>query len=267
MPFVALAVGVVSLIACIWLRLRFTRPEADKVARATRVRSTKSYAEAIPGEFAKVEGTVQASDEGLVPGPMSKVPAVWCRVEVTEDRGDDSFAPLTTVVESRPFLVGGALIAGAFTPIGVLAQSGVACLGTMSSGPVVEASPAVGEFLARHGHTMESKDGFARRREYTESRLEPGAHVFVLGLRSAARAHAQPSGYRDGEILDRAEIKPELVVLGTEEDVLRAARRKFGGADLLVIGSLFLMVFPMLGWMVFAILSALGYGDGSPSTD
>ena len=261
MWWIALAVAVVSLIASIWLRRRMTRPPAAILARAALVRSTKPYAEAKPGELAKVGGIVKASDKGLVEGPMSKVPSVWFQIEVTEDRGDESFAPLTTVGEWLPFLVDGARITSAFTPIGpthgrAWSSSG---LRTTSSGPVVEASPAVGEFLERHGKKMESKDGFARRREYTETRIEPGQHVFVLGLRSAARAQSQSSGYRDGEILVEDEIKPQLVVLGTEDDVLGAARQKFGVVDALVTACMFTAVFPMLLLLFAAFLDAIGY--------
>ena len=238
MPWIALAVAVVSLITCTWLRLRVTTLDADILARAALARSAKPYAEAKPGELAKVEGIVKASDEGLVEGPMSKVPSVWFQIEVTEDCGEVSFASLTAVAESRPFDVDGARITGAFTPVGPTHGRAASSTGlrTTASGPVVEASPAVGEFLARHGKKMESKDGFARRREYTESRIEPGDHVFVLGLRSAARAQPQSSGYRDGEILVADEIKPQLVVLGTEDDVLRSARRELDLVDVLMIG-------------------------------
>src|SRR4051812_46899701 len=137
MMWVAIAVAVVSLALCTWLRLRFSRPAADKLARAALARRARPYAEAKTGDLAKLEGVVKALDDGLVEGPMSKLPAVWLKLEVTEDRGDESFAPLATVVASRAFDVSGARIAGSFTPTDAL--GGSAPLGTMSSGPVVDA--------------------------------------------------------------------------------------------------------------------------------
>ncbi len=239
---------VVSLL--VWRK--FTAPDADKVARAKLVAETVAFVSAKSGELAKVEGFVEKGPDGVVKGPISGGEGVWLKVEMTEDRGGESFASVTSVTESHPFDVGG---------VRVVVETGMEerSLGSVSSGPVVDASPAIKELFAKHGKDLVSNDGFTRRRDFIERRLIPGTEVFVLGKRSPRRARAEPTGgYRGGALVVDDELHSELVFFGNELDIAKAARRDpFGTGDLLIFGITFLVIGSVVGPIVLGITAAI----------
>jgi hypothetical protein len=169
----------------------------------------KPWADAAPGELAVIVGKVEAPRDGALVGPISGKPAVWVEIVGSEDRassGEQSFVEFLRIESSREMRVefddGAALV-----PLGADATK---LARSVSSGPVVSPSPQLVDFVRSLGKEIpESSDGFTRRREYTERRVEVGAPIVaIVSKPEAARLDAYRTNAAEPETL-----APEFVEL------------------------------------------------------
>lgn len=242
--------AVLSLAAAIALWRKFNAPNADRVALALSLRDTATFAAAALGAPAKVDGRVAVGSTLPLSGPISGMEAVWFEVEVTEDQGGESFSHRFMVEESVPFRVGEVDV----VPEGKL-PAGVT---TRSTGPVVEASPAMHAFLAKHGRSLASADGFVRRRDFIERSLTQGTPVVITGTKRAARIKSDGEGYRDGALTTEAELVMDWIYVGDEAEIERRGKRDpFGTGDAVFIGIAFVVIGSIVGAVLVGITAAL----------
>lgn len=145
--------------------------------------------DAVPGGPVEVEGKVVAGNGGTLVAPLSGREAVWFRVVVEEETGDDAKSEtLVDESDSREFYLDDGRGRARVEPAGahvVVEPDTVA-----SSGLFRDATPALEAFLGRRGLASTGKLGFNRRLTFREERLHPGDRVLAFG---ASQRLALPS--------------------------------------------------------------------------
>jgi hypothetical protein len=231
--------------------------DAPRRILARMLEEAKGLREAAPGELVRVRGRVVPSESGALDAPVTGKPAVWFRVNGSEDEstsGESSFKQFMDEVEGRAFFVvdglGGVEEGAEAIASGVnVADSNVAVrvvIGastrpeldakrTTSTGPVTGVPALMQAFLDRKGVSTKTELGFERRREYKEERLAPGDEVLVIG-RKPAPPGPQSGAYREAPEEPEA-LAPALVTTKSDGELALYAAGEFSkGRAMIGIG-------------------------------